>query len=77
AVPSHFTVFAGEREKVRAALQALDVKTSVYWPRGPLIDLDGQEDTRYIYDHVLSLPCDQRFSTEDMKFIAAALNSCR
>lgn len=76
-VPSHFTVFAGEREKVRDALQALGVKTSVYWPQGPLIELDGQEDTRYIYDHVLSLPCDQRFSAEDMKFIAAALNSYR
>ena len=76
SVPSHFTVFVGEREKVQAALQALDVKTSVYWPQGPFIDLDGQDDTRYIYEHVLSLPCDQRFSAAEMKAMAEALNSC-
>lgn len=76
-VPSHFTVFVNERENVQAYLKALDIKSSIYWPQGPCIDLEGQEDTRYLYDHVLSLPFDQRFSTEDMKVIAAALNSHR
>lgn len=76
SVPSHFTVYVREREKVQTLLRNLDVRTSVYWPQGPFIDLKGQENTQYIYDHVLSLRCDQRYTAADMEFTAAALNSC-
>ena len=76
SVPSHFTVYVREREKVQTLLRNLDVRTSVYWPQGPFIDLKGQENTQYIYDNVLSLRCDQRYTAADMEFTAAALNSC-
>lgn len=76
-VPSHFTVFAKDREKVQSYLSALDIKSSVFWPQGPYINLENESSTQYIYDHVMSLVCDQRFSTEEMITIANALNSYR
>ncbi|MEG1971546.1 MAG: DegT/DnrJ/EryC1/StrS aminotransferase [Oscillospiraceae bacterium] len=74
-VPSHFTLFCEERENIQAHLANLDIKTSVFWPVGPYINLDGEEDTKYIYDHVLSITCDQRFDTADMQRICDGLNS--
>ncbi|PIE53894.1 MAG: DegT/DnrJ/EryC1/StrS aminotransferase [Dethiosulfovibrio peptidovorans] len=75
-VPSHFTVYAKERKNVQAHLEALDIKCKIFWPQGPYIDLTDQQDTAYLYSHVMSLPCDQHRSLEDMRTIAEVLNSC-
>ena len=77
SVPSHFTILAEDRKKVQAYLKALDIKNAVYWPQGPYIVLDGQEDTAFIYEHVVSICCDQRYTREDMLRVAEALNNYR
>lgn len=75
SVPSHFTVFVDDREHFQNYMQSKGIKTSVFWVQGPYIDLQGKDDTKYIYEHVVSLPCDQRYNPEDMQFICDALNS--
>lgn len=68
-VPSHFTVYAKNRDMVQEYLASRGIKTTSYWPQGPMVDTTGHEDAAYIYSHVLSLPCDQRYGAEDMEYI--------
>ena len=75
SVPSHFTVFVEDRDKVQKYLKNLGIKNSVFWPQGPYINLESQEDTKYIYDHVMSIACDQRYTKKDLNTIVEALNN--
>ena len=68
-VPSHFTVYAEDRDMVQSYLAGRGIKTTTYWPQGPMVDTEGHGDAAYIYSHVLSFTCDQRYETEDMEYI--------
>ena len=74
-VPSHFTLFAKDRESLRAALAAHEIGSTIYWPVGPLVDLKGHPNAQYIYDHVISIPCDQRYDEIQMQEVCDVLNS--
>lgn len=74
AVPSHFVAYADEREDLQAYLAKLNIRSTVYWPVGPEVNLDGYDTARYIYDHIVAIPCDQRYNAEDMARISDALN---
>ncbi|MDL2327775.1 hypothetical protein LJC64_03880 [Ruminococcaceae bacterium OttesenSCG-928-A11] len=71
--PSHFTVYTERRDQVQAALKARDIGSSVYWPVPPFIDIEGYPGAKWVYEHVFSLPCDQRYAPSDMRRIAAAI----
>lgn len=73
-VPSHFTLYARDREALRLTLQRAGIRSTVYWPVGPFTDLSACPGARYIYDHVCSLPCDQRYEEEEMQEICRVLN---
>lgn len=68
-VPSHFTVYARNRDGVQKYLDQRGIKATAYWPQGPMVDTRDHKDAAYIYSHVLSLPCDQRYAPEDMEYI--------
>ena len=52
----------------------LDVyKRQVYWPVGPLVHPLPDSSEQYIYDHIVSVPCDQRFTPSDMQYVAQVL----
>ena len=72
-VPSHFCLYAEKRDAFQAFMEEHHIHTTVYWPAGPLIDLTGHETVRYVYDHIVSFPCDQRWSPEDMRRITEVL----
>lgn len=74
AVPSHFVIYADRRDALQAYLLGKNIRSTVYWPVGPKIDLNGHETARYIYEHILAIPCDQRYSPSDMERISEALN---
>ena len=44
-----------------------------YFPVGPLVHPQPESSVQYIYDHIVSLPCDQRFSPSDMQYVAQVL----
>lgn len=72
-VPCNFTVYAGDRQHFQACLADRGIRTTAFWPLGPLVDLAGCPDEQYIYDHVLSIPCDQRRDESDMAYTAQVL----
>ncbi len=75
SVPSHFTVLAEDRDALQTFLLDQGIHTTAYWGKSPLADTSRCPQAQYIYDHVLSLPCDQRYTPDDMERIAGAL--CR
>ena len=40
----------------------------IIWPRSNYIDTK-YSNTEYIYEHILCIPCDQRYNIQDMKKI--------
>lgn len=72
-VPSHFTVYAENREQTQDYLRAHGISSTIYWPVPPAVTLTGHSDAAYIYDHVLSIPCDQRYGLEEMQYICQIL----
>lgn len=81
-VPSHFTVYADDRDHFRGYLSENGVSSTIYWPRTPLADsIEGFDEkfpgASYIYDHVVSVQIDQRYGSDDMKYLASVLNGYR
>lgn len=75
-VPLYFMVYC---EKERSVIQSYLAKRNIYapviWPlmerlKG-MLSLDG----KYIYSHILALPCDQRYTEKDMKRIIDVLQN--
>ena len=48
-------------------LYANAIPPKVYWPVPPMVDVDEFPGSKYIYDHVMSISCDQRFCESDMQ----------
>jgi hypothetical protein len=72
--PSHFPLYSPNREEARALLAAGGVKSTVYWPFHGELDLADFPGARYIYDHIYTIPVDQRYTPEDMDTIARSVN---
>lgn len=70
--PLYFPIYAENRSALQAELARNRIYAPVLWPvetREVLMD----ESVRYIYDHILMLPCDQRYSSAEMTRIAAVM----
>lgn len=72
--PLYFTIFA----KNRLALQRLLAQEAIYapviWPvedERVLIN----DDVKYIYEHILAIPCDQRYDENDMSRVVEIINN--
>lgn len=72
--PLYFTIFIQDRP----SLQRLLVQDSIYapliWPvedERVLID----DEIRYIYEHILAIPCDQRYDEDDMRRAVEIINN--
>lgn len=61
-------VLEGRRDRLRQCLIKHDVYCPVHWPLSEYHKLDGRGC--FIYDHELSLVCDQRYDAEDMRRMA-------
>ena len=72
-VPSHFTFYIDRRDEVEEYLGGHGVSATSYWPRGPMVSTENNPDADYVYDHVLSVPCDQRWTLEDMENVCQAI----
>lgn len=72
-VPTHFCIYADQRDELQQYLADRGIHSTVYWPKAPAVDLEGHDTVRYVYDHIMSLSLDQRYGAEDMQYIADAL----
>jgi len=74
-VPLYFPVYVnGDRAKLRAFLAEDEIYAPVHWEIPTECGQQLTETTKNIYESILSLPCDQRYSNEDMERIINRLS---
>lgn len=71
-VPLYMPVLAEDRTAVQLHLREGLIYAPIIWPKAKYI-LNLSEDTQYLYDHMLCIPVDQRYSEDDMKRIISCL----
>ena len=72
--PSHFTFYSEDRQRAQQQLERQSIKSTVYWPLPPMLTNKEQfPHASWIYDHVMSIQIDQRYSKEDMEYLGKAL----
>lgn len=72
--PLYFTIYTDIRQEMQKILAESHIYAPVIWPLGTE-DMLVSEDVRYIYDHILAIPCDQRYDQEDLNKIINIINS--
>lgn len=69
-VPLYFPVLIDKsREEIQSKLASKKIYCPVIWPmsKHPISKIN--DDTEYVYNHILCIPCDQRYDINDMKRI--------
>lgn len=72
--PLYFTLYVEERSALQRLLTQDSIYAPVIWPvenEKVLIN----EEVRYIYDHILAIPCDQRYDKSDMLRAVEIINN--
>lgn len=72
-VPLYCPILCEERKAVQSFLTQNNIYAPVIWHKAecsPVVD----EDADYVYDHILCIPVDQRYDSDDMKRIITVLN---
>lgn len=74
STPFYYDIYARDRNHLSRYLSEKGIATWIQWAKpGCLGELDG--DTAFIFRHCLSLPCDQRYTLEDMEKLCDALEA--
>ena len=71
--PLYFTIFVKDRSVLQRQLAEDAIYAPVIWP----VEDDAvliNEDVKYIYDHLLAIPCDQRYDEKDMQRAVDIIN---
>ena len=71
--PLYFTIYVDNRESLQQQLIEDRVYAPIIWP------VEDEEvlisdDVKYIYEHILAIPCDQRYDERDMERIVKIIN---
>ena len=72
--PLYFSIYVQNRPELQHILAQDAIYAPVLWPvedKKVLIN----DDIRYIYDHILCIPCDQRYTIEDMQRVITIINN--
>ncbi len=72
--PLYFTIYVQNRQELQKLLAKEAIYAPVIWPvedEQVLID----DDVRYIYNHLLAIPCDQRYNEHDMQRAVEIINN--
>lgn len=73
AASLYYPVYAGNRDELQRFLAVNGVYAPTLWPVGKENADWLSEDERYIYEHILALPIDQRYGIEEMRRVAEVL----
>lgn len=71
-VPLYFPVFVNrnKRDSVRYCMQKNNILLPVIWPVPSCLANSLMIEVKRIYDEILAIPCDQRYTEQEMRFIA-------
>lgn len=72
--PLYFTIYVKNRSSLQGLLAKEAIYAPVIWPVEDLVVLID-ENIRYIYDHLLAIPCDQRYDQYDMQRAVTIINN--
>lgn len=71
--PMFFPFICENRKAVIEFLEEEGIAPKVYWSVPPFISVSDYPGAQYIYDHIMSISCDQRFTIADMKKVVHTL----
>lgn len=72
--PLYFPVYVErDREKIQRYLAKNDIYAPIVWPKPAKCEGAVSETVNWIYRHILSIPCDQRYGIDDMERIIDTL----
>lgn len=72
--PLYFTIFVQNRHDLQQQLAQHSIYAPVIWPVEDVRVLIN-EDVRYVYDHLLAIPCDQRYDEIDLQRVIKIINN--
>ena len=72
-VPLYFPLIVKERAALQAHLVANDIYAPVVWPKADCLDRVCDE-AEFLYEHLLCIPIDQRYDSDDMNRIISVIN---
>lgn len=73
SAPLYFSIYAMERLEMQRKLAEEKIYAPLIWPLG-MEEMLVSDDVRFIYQHILAIPCDQRYNEEDMMKIVDIIN---
>lgn len=71
--PLYLPILTEHREWLQELLKECDIFAPVLWPIPKEVEETMTQDVRYIFEHMLALPCDHRYSEGDMCQIGEVL----
>ncbi len=72
--PLYFTIYVCHRASLQKVLAQDAIYAPVIWPVEDERVLINDE-VRYIYEHILAIPCDQRYNEDDMQRVVDIINN--
>ncbi len=71
-VPLYFPVFVdrSKRDSVRYSMRKNNILLPVIWPVPSFLTNSLRVEVKKIYGEILAIPCDQRYTKQEMRFIA-------
>ena len=73
-VPLAYPVYVSDRNRFRNYLIDHQIYCAVHWPLEGT-ELENHSDAKWISDHILSFPIDQRYDELHMKYLEAVINN--
>ncbi|MFW5671876.1 MAG: hypothetical protein ACOCM8_06230 [Acetivibrio ethanolgignens] len=71
--PIYFPIYTENRERLQRHLREDGIFAPVLWQVPEMVRAGLERDTSYIFNHLLALPCDQRYGREEMERIYFSL----
>lgn len=69
-----FPILCDDREKIQKLLVKNAVYAPIIWPKNEIFSRVS-EKVEYVYEHLLCIPIDQRYDTDDMERIGAIMKN--
>lgn len=75
--PMFFPIYVENRDDLREYLIDSEIYCPVHWPIPEQVKNKITDNAKWIYEHILSIPCDQRYGKKDMQRIIETINKWR
>ena len=72
--PLYFPIYVQDRSSLQRVMAQEAIYAPVIWPVNDKRVLDDN-DVKYIYTHLLAIPCDQRYNAQDLQRIVTIFNN--